>query len=437
MSKDKSPNPHSLSQILSNIKALQRQIEMEMNEEIKKRAEYEHLSSNGGVSLPHTPARLMKPKPGAVDQRWYIAYSPWSVDKGKKVQRKLYHINSIKNLRDREAAALKYIHEINVRLLTGGCEDSERDKRKEKQDRMMIYGTLSVKDAFDEVMKHKVKLRKRSIDTYRYARDLFIEYCTRQQIATDLITSITPRIINDYFNYLVEVKGLAANTHNGQINFLRTLFNNIVDMGLITENPTTSVKRMRGGLGKNTAYNKKQVKQIISYLESHHPNMLLFVLLMYYTLMRTNEISLIQVKHINLDDKRIYLPRENSKNGNERHIIVHPHIVERLREAIADQPPQYFLFGRNFLPDIRPIEAKKVGQIYTEKALRPLGLSGKGYTLYSWKHTGVVMAKHAGMTDAAIMLQAGWRDIKSYQVYLKSLGVIENTDYLDRMPGII
>jgi integrase len=205
----------------------------------------------------------------------------------------------------------------------------------------------------------------------------------------------------------------------------------------LDHNPVEGVERMRGGMGKNIAHNKDQQLRILAHMQEHCPEMLLFVRIMFFTMMRTQEISLIQVKHIELYGKaRLYVPRENSKNALERHVDIVDKLLPDIRKMVAGYPGHYYLFGKGFLPGLSPMNSKKIGQFYSKAVLKPLDMYGKGYTLYSWKHTGVVSAKRNGMTDAAISQQAGWRDHKSYQVYLKSLGLMENTDYTLKMPDI-
>jgi integrase len=59
-----------------------------------------------------------------------------------------------------------------------------------------------------------------------------------------------------------------------------------------------------------------------------------------------------------------------------------------------------------------------------------------GKTLYSWKHTGVVQAYKNGVDIKAIQLQCRHYSIEQTDVYLKSLGFVENTPFLNGIPEI-
>jgi hypothetical protein len=58
------------------------------------------------------------------------------------------------------------------------------------------------------------------------------------------------------------------------------------------------------------------------------------------------------------------------------------------------------------------------------------------YTFYSWKHTGVISAHKAGVSDDDIMLQTGHKNYGSFQVYLKSLGLFQNETFAKMIPKL-
>lgn len=59
----------------------------------------------------------------------------------------------------------------------------------------------------------------------------------------------------------------------------------------------------------------------------------------------------------------------------------------------------------------------------------------KNFTLYSWKHTGVVNAYHAGIDIKSIQMQCRHHSIQQTDTYLKSLGFTDNEEIL-RIPEI-
>jgi hypothetical protein len=67
------------------------------------------------------------------------------------------------------------------------------------------------------------------------------------------------------------------------------------------------------------------------------------------------------------------------------------------------------------------------------KALvKPLGY-GSEYTLYSFKHAGVVKAYKSGIDLKSLQRQGRWHSIEMVDKYLKSLGLTENTGFTSVM----
>jgi hypothetical protein len=58
------------------------------------------------------------------------------------------------------------------------------------------------------------------------------------------------------------------------------------------------------------------------------------------------------------------------------------------------------------------------------------------YTMYSWKHTGVVFLYRNNIPRASIRMQAGFMDDKSFETYLKSLGLFENELLITSYPSL-
>jgi len=56
------------------------------------------------------------------------------------------------------------------------------------------------------------------------------------------------------------------------------------------------------------------------------------------------------------------------------------------------------------------------------KLVKELNL-GKDYTLYSWKHSGVVAAYNAGVDIKTIQGQCRHQGLEQTDIYLKSLGL--------------
>jgi len=60
---------------------------------------------------------------------------------------------------------------------------------------------------------------------------------------------------------------------------------------------------------------------------------------------------------------------------------------------------------------------------------------GSDYTLYSWKHSGVVAAYNAGVDIKTIQSQCRHQSLEQTDIYLKSLGLGINKA-INKIPGL-
>ena len=73
--------------------------------------------------------------------------------------------------------------------------------------------------------------------------------------------------------------------------------------------------------------------------------------------------------------------------------------------------------------------------VHYSKLVEPLNL-GKEFTLYSWKHTGVVNAYKNGVDIKALQLQCRHHSVSQTDTYLKSLGFMDNEEFRQGIPEI-
>lgn len=135
--------------------------------------------------------------------------------------------------------------------------------------------------------------------------------------------------------------------------------------------------------------------------------------------MRTREIQLLQIEHIDLEARQIKAIVPTAKTG-DRFIPICDELEELIISMnLIDSPLDYYVFGRN-----GKASENKMKRHYFSERYKPikdkLGLDNK-YTLYGWKHTRVVNLLMAGYTDQEVMSLTGHRDYKSFMAYKREL----------------
>lgn len=144
---------------------------------------------------------------------------------------------------------------------------------------------------------------------------------------------------------------------------MKSLFQVLVDREIILNNPFKNFKKHKEyGSRKNLAFNEDQISEIKKNIEEKDPELWLFIQFIYYCFLRPNEIRQLEHRYIHPVEKQIFIPSNISKNG-------------------------------------------------------------KDYTLYFWKHSGVIAAYKAGVDIKTIQSQCRHHSLEQTDIYLKSLGL--------------
>lgn len=61
---------------------------------------------------------------------------------------------------------------------------------------------------------------------------------------------------------------------------------------------------------------------------------------------------------------------------------------------------------------------------------------GKGYTLYSWKHTGAIQAVKAGIGVKELQIQLRHHSLDMVNQYLRQMGVWDLGQLQEKFPGL-
>lgn len=388
------------------------------------------------------PARLCIPSKNAKDQRWYITYWVYDIAISKRKRIKEYEVNTIKSERERKRFAKYRINEINLQLSKNSCINSLEITSQSKLETIRDnHEKLPYNTAIDFFINHQTKkqLRGTTLKEYNRALNLFTNFLNSKGVQNPLVFEIRKSFIDEFLDWLTDVKKFQNRTRNSMMGFLKTFFNYVYkelspeDAPL--NSPMNKIEKLPIEMGRNIAFTDEQIRELVNYMKDNFPRQLFLCQFMYYTLARPNEICQLKIKNIGMGrDNCLYIPGSISKNRKDRHVELTPAFKRILQEnGILDANPEYYIFSKEYAPGPTPKIAKKISQRFTEKVLKRLGYSSD-YTLYSWKHTGVVKAWKAGMSQAAIQTQMGHTNTASFMTYIKSLSLLENKEFADKMP---
>jgi integrase len=387
------------------------------------------------VQLQYKPARLVIP---TTSDRWYIIFYIYDVQCGQLKRKRFYDLPQAENKEQKIYLANLVCNQLNSKLASGILSDKNKYHKQLIADenftnplKYHIYVSVAVM----RVIKAKEFSEERTQQTYTSIAQSFCDYIKNTDKEPDIESFATIHAKNYLASLLT--RGLSPRTFNNHLLTLRTIWQEGIDLKFFTTNPWKEIRRQKCSIGKNIAYLPHQQSEILKFAQSY-PHLLFLIRFMYYTLARTNEISQLQVKHIGMfTPDKIYIPASVSKNNHERHVII-PAGLEKefIKYGIRKLNPEWYIFGKDkYKPGPVLMPTKRIGQKYREWILAKLKYPVV-YTLYSWKHTGVIAAHKAGVSDDDIMLQTGHLDYGSFQKYLKSLSLYDNKEFALKIPEI-
>lgn len=376
---------------------------------------------------PYKNARLVIPK--NKEQRWYIVFYVWDATTGKLKRIRNYGVNKYKTVKEKKEFASLFIKKLNEKLRNGlHYNPSKTNKQKQKR-----TGFLSIKDAIQQAVQHKSeRFGKRTKEAYKTVGNVFITWCEEKGLSDINITTFSEKDSIKFFDYLITRK-ITNKTYNNYIQFLKSLFNVLIERQCLETNPIQVKKLKTVDIGKNIAFMEEQIEQLKKELEASEPYLLFFCQFMFYSLMRPTEIRQIRLKHILLKEGKIHIPAENSKSKKAAYIQIHQELATQLKAAnLSEFDNECHLFSSHERPSKKMLSKNFMTNKHRD-ILNKLGF-GKEYTLYSWKHTAVIQAYKAGIKVKDIQFQLRHSSLEITDVYLKSLGLEENKEFIDKMP---
>jgi len=369
---------------------------------------------------------------GNLSGRWYVEFSVWDTQKSKLVRKRYYEVNNIASEQDRRVYANRIIQQLN-KLLKEGYHFDVNKVPSPSQSEDQEKRTYTTSDAATYALEiKKASLRSTSYPSYKSTVKIFKKWVSENHLQ-ELDVTYFDKLRAVYFDdYLLVECGFAAKTVNGHVSYLKSLFQVLVEHEVIRNNPFKNLKKHKEGESRrNMAFNEKQMAAIKKILQKKDPGLWLFIQFIYYCYLRPNEVRQLKHSFLRLDKNQIYVPGHISKNGKEGYVTMPESFHNVLVESKEFNSGQEYVFQSR--SEVKPISKNVMGERY-RNLTKDLNLSSD-YTLYSWKHSGVVAAYRAGIDIKTIQNQCRHHSLEQTDIYLKSLGLNVNLA-VNKMPEL-
>ena len=358
---------------------------------------------------------------GNLSGRWYIEFYAWDVQMSKLVRKRYYEVNNIISEQDRRIYSNRIIQQLNNLLKEGYHFDTNKVLSQEESGETRTY---TLKDAVLYALEiKKPSLRLASYPSYKSTVKLFQKWASTNKLQETDITYFDKLRAIYFDDYLSVESSYAAKTVNGHVSYMKSLFQVLVEREIIRNNPFKNLKKHKEGESrKNMAFNEEQADRIKKIVEEKDPPLWLFIQFIYYCYLRPNKVRQLKHSYLQMDKNQIFIPGYISKNGKDGYVTIpEPFRSVLSRSKEFNSGMEYLFMSRD---NKKPISKNVMGLRY-RNLTKDLKLS-KDYTLYSWKHSGVVAAYKAGIDIKTIQSHCRHQSLEQTDIYLKSLGLHVN-----------
>lgn len=381
---------------------------------------------------PYKRSRLIN-RDGDISKMWHIEYYVWN-ENTEEIQRERWYkgINTIKNKRERLLFCAALMKDIDEML----ANDELIIKKK------ITYikfnpNTQSFLDVIDYVLDFKIKeVSKNSYNNFIYLQRYLQKEFKALNAENMKFKDVDHVFLLKMFQNTLSSKSWSKATYNTYLKNLRTIYNFLsTNFGeIIKVNVMDKLKKMKETKGlKHKPFSLDQLAALKKHLEeTEQDRLLMFVQTIFYTFVRPGELLNLKVKHI--EENRLYIPPEISKNSIGDYVTI-PNSLFAIYEKlnIKSYDPEFYIFSKGEKPST--VKAGKNYYYQQIKKVYELLNIPEGYTMYSFKHSGVIQLYLATKDIKKVQKQCRHHDINMTDVYLRDLGMISDDDDILGMEG--
>lgn len=318
---------------------------------------------------------------------WYILF--YAFDPAcKELKRKRIRLNNIEKIGDRRKYADGLIKRLLVKLEKGWNPWIESENEK-------AYRYFS--DTCEHYRKHITKLLNDGIireDTFRdYISKLknIEEWNKSKKSPVTYIYQFDRSFITDFLEEIYIGRKNSAQTRNNYLTFIRIFCSFLLEYEYVKVKPSDGISSLNKRKLKKirTTIEEEDLKRLYDYLQINNKHFLLASSMLIDCFVRPKEMSLIQLKHFNLQKQTLVIPGDNSKNGKSGVVTVPEELIHfMVKLNIFDYPDNYYLFSDEFKPGKEHRRSKQFTDYWSYHVRKDLKFP-VSYQFYSLKETGI------------------------------------------------
>lgn len=346
---------------------------------------------------------------------------------GKKFGLEIYP-NSLKSYQNRLIKFKQLAFEV-AKALENGWLPNELIIKSVKEEKPII----SFKEAVTNILNEKLN----SSLSRLYKRDLsnvcnaLWEYFPHKTQSTD-IEKLEDLDIEGFLNQYKS----SGTYYMSKRKTTNVFFSELVRKKLLSENPLSIIRTMKKVPKLHQVYDKKQLLDVLQYLELNYPKLHLCCLLTYGCFLRPHqEIRLLKKKHFNDQVDKITLSAIENKSRRIRTSMIPDYVQKVLNVKIEKMKnlDDNLLSGCSLTYNESYINTQWSRAKYK---MLELGLLEKGHTIYSFRHTATVNV-YRKTKDLHVLQQLLQHSNMIVTLnYLRGLGEVNDERLRDVLPEL-
>lgn len=356
-----------------------------------------------------------------------------------KLFRYKYGINYITNLKKREAEA-NIICDALLQKLKEGWNPNVPDV-------VNNFSSLTFSEALDFAIEKKTpNLGSKTLCGYK-STVKFIKEALKATNMTKLHVADTKRIhIKLIIEKTKDQRNWSNKSFNKNLGYLKAILSELMQWDIIENNPAHGIKSLK--VGEITAFTPatdEEVKLIKEKILAEFPSFYVYIISIFHTGIRPEELLHIKLKMINLQKSQIVLPPEITKTDIERIVPLNPFLKTYFEEMkLSDYPDEYFVFGSkreftnrglkkdlDFIPGPRRLNRDCASKLWRKLIIDGLKIN---VNMYSLKHLGANKKILAGVELDALRELYGHTSKMMTLRYAKVVKEVNRNQIMEKSP---
>lgn len=385
---------------------------------------------------------------GDLSKQWFVYYSYRNPRTGKMVRfRTSEGFSKLSTAAARYKVAEKLKEKLTYKLKNGWnpfADDSQviySDMLKydliAKEDGRLRKSNKTINYYMSEFLQEKKpNIRISTYHTYNSKFRIMEQFLKKRKLNDNDISEFNDDTARKFISYLFEKRNLSNKMANQYILLFNMFFNHLKKRKILLINPFENITYYKTS-STPAKYFQLPTLQIVkeAFLE-HDPQMWTIAQFEFYCMIRPIELRKLQIKNIDMFEATITIPANIAKNGKQRTVIIPEPFYLYLKEKIniMQYPDHYFIISKKYEPDTEPVGKNYMWNHFN--AIRKKINLPRDYKLYSFKHTGNVMAARSGIGLKELQMQNGHHSLDQLNVYLQQMIGSESEALRNRGPKI-